>query len=104
MTARWPARARPRRACSRRARATRAEEVLAFANAHLYAKTHRLRMFVTVFYGVLDVATGELEFASAGQVRPIRVVAGEAPEYQPSRGVPLGALRNMRYERHTLRL
>jgi sigma-B regulation protein RsbU (phosphoserine phosphatase) len=78
--------------------------VLAVANAHLYPKIHRLRMFVTVFYGVLDVTTGELEFASAGQVPPV-LAGGEGPPcYRPARGVPLGALRQTRYERESVRL
>jgi serine phosphatase RsbU (regulator of sigma subunit) len=80
------------------------EEVLAIANAHLYPKTHRLRMFVAVFYGVLEVATGRLEFASAGQVPPVLARGGEPPRYQPVRGLPLGALLRARYERHAVGL
>jgi sigma-B regulation protein RsbU (phosphoserine phosphatase) len=79
------------------------EEVLAVANAHLYPKIHRLRMFVTVFYGVLDVTTGEMEFASAGQVPPV-LANGGTPGYLPTRGIPLGALRHPRYERCSVRL
>jgi sigma-B regulation protein RsbU (phosphoserine phosphatase) len=79
------------------------EEVLAIANAHLYPKIHRLRMFVTVFYGMLDVGTGELVFASAGQVPPVLSHGGETG-YQPTRGIPLGAMQRSRYVRQSVRL
>jgi sigma-B regulation protein RsbU (phosphoserine phosphatase) len=87
------------------ARATRdvaPEEVLAGANTHLYPKIHRLRMFVTVFYGVLDVAAGRLEFASAGQVPPVLAAQTGLPRYESCRGTPLGALRGSRYQRRSV--
>jgi phosphoserine phosphatase RsbU/P len=74
------------------------EAVLAGANTHLYPKIHGLRMFVTVFYGVLDVAAGRLEFASAGQVPPVLAASAGPPRYESCRGTPLGALRDSRYE------
>src|SRR5438270_11700030 len=80
------------------------EEVLAVANAHLYPKIHRLRMFVTVFYGVLEVATGRLEFASAGQLPPVVARRGKSPCYQPTQGLPLGALRQAEYKAHSVTL
>jgi serine phosphatase RsbU (regulator of sigma subunit) len=79
------------------------EEVLAVVNAHLYPKIHRLRMFVTVFYGLLDVGSGDLIFASAGQVPPLHTHDGET-HYQPTRGIPLGAMEASRYDRLAARL
>lgn len=79
------------------------EEVLAVANAHLYPKINRLRMFVTVFYGVLDIRSGELLFASAGQVPPLLTHDHET-HYQPARGIPVGAMARTRYERRSVRL
>jgi serine phosphatase RsbU (regulator of sigma subunit)/CHASE2 domain-containing sensor protein len=78
------------------------EEVLAVANAHLYPKIHRLRMFVTVFYGVLEAATGRIEYASAGQVPPVLVPRGGKPRYQRVQGMPLGARRRTVYERRSV--
>jgi sigma-B regulation protein RsbU (phosphoserine phosphatase) len=80
------------------------EEVLAVANAHLYPKIHRLRMFVTVFYGVLDAMTGRIEFASAGQVPPVLVPKGAPPRYEPARGMPLGARYRSVYKRQSVEL
>lgn len=80
------------------------ETVLATANAHLYPKIHRLRMFVTAFYGELDVATGRLELASAGQVPPLVARPGMPLSYLATRGLPLGALREAQYERQAVTL
>jgi serine phosphatase RsbU (regulator of sigma subunit) len=80
------------------------EAVLAVANVHLHPKIHRLRMFVTAFYGVLEVATGRLEYASAGQVRPVLLRAGTKPSYLTAQGMPLGSLRHARYERQSVLL
>ena len=87
---------------ARAARGVAPEAVLAGANAHLYPKIHGLRMFVTVFYGILDVGAGKLEFASAGQVPPVLAPSAEPPRYAACRGTPLGALRNSRYQRQSL--
>src|SRR5439155_23469544 len=57
-----------------------------------------------VFYGALDVARGRGEFASAGQVPPVVARRGTPLFYQPTRGLPLGALRQTRYERQTVAL
>lgn len=80
------------------------EEVLAVANAHLYPKIHRLRMFVTVFYGVLESGTGQIEFASAGQVPPVLLPKEGRPRYEAIRGMPLGARRRTVYERRSVHL
>jgi sigma-B regulation protein RsbU (phosphoserine phosphatase) len=83
-------------------------ETLAAANAELYPLLRRpggtRMLFTTALYGVLDPASGELRFASAGQTPPIHwPVAGE-PRYVRLQGVPLGALPDSRYEEAVIRL
>jgi serine phosphatase RsbU (regulator of sigma subunit)/anti-sigma regulatory factor (Ser/Thr protein kinase) len=53
--------------------------------------------FVTMFYGILDPASGELVFASAGH-HPLLVLRdGVAnPEWHRAEGVPLGIMRSAR--------
>ncbi len=50
--------------------------------------------FVTMFYGVLDPATGRLVFASAGHT-PMLIyrAAQRVPEWHRARAVPIGAVR-----------
>lgn len=48
--------------------------------------------FVTVWYGVLDPATGELTFASAGHLPTLIRRAGGGLERHATRGIPLGIL------------
>ncbi|MDJ0521109.1 MAG: SpoIIE family protein phosphatase [Planctomycetota bacterium] len=56
-------------------------------------------MFVTMFYGVLDPASGELEYGNAGHLAPlIRAPDGSLTEWLEPAGVPLGILPGTRYE------
>jgi serine phosphatase RsbU (regulator of sigma subunit)/CHASE2 domain-containing sensor protein len=64
----------------------------------------RHRMFVTAFYGILDTRDGRLCYASAGQTPPILIGPGGEARYLQARGVPLGALRFPRYDRHEVLL
>lgn len=56
-------------------------------------------MFVTMFYGVLDPATGEVEYGNAGHLAPlIRAADGSLTEWAEPAGVPLGILPGTQYE------
>lgn len=57
-------------------------------------------MFVTAFYGVLEIETGWLRYASAGQMPPILTRPDRQARFLPARGVPLGGLRAPRYACH----
>src|SRR5262249_55584790 len=66
------------------------EEILARGNAELHPDNDE-RMFVTVFCGVLDLATGELAFASAGHEPPLVHSAPGGWSFWPiPNGAPLG--------------
>lgn len=55
-------------------------------------------MFVTVFAGILDLATGELEYANAGHDPPFVVRPGQAPvRLSVSGGPPLCAVDDFEY-------
>ena len=55
------------------------------------------KMFVTVFYAVLDPATGHLRYANAGHDVPYRFTADGVVELRAT-GMPLGLMPGMRYE------
>jgi phosphoserine phosphatase RsbU/P len=56
-------------------------------------------MFVTAFYGVLDLSTGTLDYANAGHNPPYLLGAGRGVEIVPSTGdMALGILEESRYE------
>ena len=56
-------------------------------------------MFVTMFYGVLDPATGEIEYGNAGHLAPIiRKPDGSLESWGEPLGMPLGILPNQQYQ------
>jgi len=62
-------------------------------------------MFVTLFYGILDPATGELEYANAGHNPPLVLGSGAAPRRLDGKpGCPLGACDQMSYPLHHARI
>jgi serine phosphatase RsbU (regulator of sigma subunit)/CHASE2 domain-containing sensor protein len=68
----------------------RAQEEIAHENPE--------QLFVTAFAGVLDIATGELEFANAGHEPPFMRTPRGAPErFQQSGGPPLCVVENFVY-------
>ncbi|PKN07206.1 MAG: serine/threonine protein phosphatase [Deltaproteobacteria bacterium HGW-Deltaproteobacteria-8] len=78
--------------------------ILARANEGL-SQDNDSCMFVTVFCAVLDFATGEVRYASAGHNPPVLLRAGAAPEYLPTHGDPVaGAMPGVVFSTDTLRL
>ena len=68
-------------------------------------KTAPKRMLMTFFFGVLDPATGELRYASAGHLDPYVVRAGGgAPEPLSAWGFPLGVKRRTPFVEHVAHL
>ncbi|KPQ06108.1 MAG: sigma-B regulation protein (phosphoserine phosphatase) RsbU [Rhodobacteraceae bacterium HLUCCA12] len=62
-------------------------------------------MFVTLFVGILDIRTGWIEYANAGQNPPILVPAsGDVSLVRPISGPPAGVLEGVAYDCLNLRL
>jgi len=80
-------------------------ELLGRLNAMLVERAPR-GTFVTMLYGVLDLAARRLTVASAGHLPPLRVLPepGRVEEVDLSRQFPLGALEGQEYEAVTLDL
>ena len=80
-------------------------ELLGRLNAMLVERAPR-GTFVTMLYGVLDLAARRLTVASAGHLPPLRVLPepGQVEEVDLSRQFPLGALEGQEYEAVTLDL
>lgn len=56
-------------------------------------------MFVTLFYGLLDIQSGALEFSNAGHNPPYLLLENASPAALPNQGgVVLGVLEDQRYE------
>lgn len=79
-------------------------EALKRANRLLLAD-NRAEMFVTVFYGVIDLKTGEMRYASAGHNPPLLCHAGsEEVSTLESRGRILGVMEDVPIEERSVHL
>lgn len=61
-------------------------------------------MFVTLFYGILNLRTGEFEYCNAGHNQPYLIAKGEAQPLTARGGVVLGVNEDFTYESATVRL
>ncbi len=77
-------------------------EVLASANELLFAETPP-GVFVTCFYGILNLETGLFRYANAGQSWPFKLVFQGSQEIR-AKGMPLGMLPGSNYEEAELQL
>lgn len=79
-------------------------DVLARVNVELCGN-NETAMFVTVACGILDVVTGEVQYANAGHNPPVLLRAGQAPELltMPP-GLVLGAMDEAVYANRDIRL
>jgi phosphoserine phosphatase RsbU/P len=55
--------------------------------------------FATIVYGILNVATGEFRYASAGHPGPVHLPAGQEPVILKSQGFPIGLADDVHEER-----
>lgn len=69
------------------------------------AKSNDSGMFVTLFLGVLDLATGRLSFCNAGHNAPAIICPGSSPSLlQMNPNVPLGVLAGFPYQSQEIQL
>lgn len=62
-------------------------------------------MFVTAFYGVLNIETGKLVYVNAGHNPPVRLNQSYQVSFLPyTKGVPLAVVEDFSYEEETLTL
>lgn len=79
-------------------------EILARVNREI-SRDNEANMFVTVFLGILNTASGVLVYSNAGHLPPVLVRAGRDPEWVPlPKGFVLGGLENARYRSRTITL
>jgi sigma-B regulation protein RsbU (phosphoserine phosphatase) len=77
-------------------------EVAAYLN-RLFPFETATEQFATLVYGVLDAATGEFRYVSAGHPGPVHLPFGAEPRILASRGTPIG-LASEAYEERSVRL
>jgi serine phosphatase RsbU (regulator of sigma subunit) len=73
------------------ARGSTIERTLDRIHRHLATEAAR-GFFTTIFYGILDAATGVVEYANAGHESPILVRRNGGTEFLPGTGPALGAV------------
>ncbi|MBN1487709.1 MAG: PP2C family protein-serine/threonine phosphatase [Anaerolineae bacterium] len=79
---------------------TEPEVVLSAANCRILADT-QADLFVTVFYGILDLETGQFTYANAGHNPPyvFNTLSGGVPQPLDRTGLPLGIFAGKTWER-----
>jgi sigma-B regulation protein RsbU (phosphoserine phosphatase) len=85
---------------------TQPELVFSAANRRILMDTKAANQFVTVFYGILDPATGRLVYCNAGHCPPYLVSAqnGQDARELAGTGVPLGMYANERWGAEVVQL
>ena len=81
-----------------------AVEVITESNSILAGESFN-SMFVTLFYGILDTKTGEIQYVNAGHNPPYILKANGSVEVLPnSTNICLGVIEDYRYKGETLKL
>lgn len=61
-------------------------------------------MFVSLFYGVLDIRSGTFIYSCAGHNHPYRISESKVAHIEPVRGTVLGVNADLEYKENTVRL
>ena len=78
-------------------------EILQRVNAQLCAE-NRANLFVTMILGIVDTATGRIEYGQGGHNPPILIPTKGEPVYEPSGGMPLGVFEDAKFGQRQLDL
>ncbi len=78
-------------------------EILSRSNDVLALRNDRCT-FVTTFCGILDLGSGQLVYANGGHNPPVLFSADGSLRFLEEEGVALGAMEDMPYEEHELKL
>jgi sigma-B regulation protein RsbU (phosphoserine phosphatase) len=81
-----------------------AASALQFANEYIATIHERANMFATVFFGVFDPATGELEYANGGHEPPLIVSSSGSVTVLEPTGPAVGMVAESGYRSRTARL
>ena len=79
------------------------EQVFARLNVK-YPVEMETGMFFTILYGVLDTATGEFTYASAGHPGPVLIKKGQPPNIIETHSFPIGVSADAEYTSKTIQL
>lgn len=79
-------------------------ECLLEAHQFLHGERRVTSTYVTCFYGILDLATGKLEYSRAGHNPPYLVRGAAAQPLAAAGGLPLGMLKRVKYDTATVQL
>lgn len=81
-----------------------AHDILTEVNREL-CRGNEASMFVTLYCGIFDTQTGQIEICNAGHNAPVLVQAGKKPEYLPAgENPPLGAVEDYEYTKGAVTL
>lgn len=80
------------------------QDCLLEAHQFLYGERRATSHFVTCFYGILDLASGQLEYSRAGHNPPYLVRGDQVQTLDAASGLPLGMLRRVNYDTATVQL
>ena len=70
-----------------------------------FIDNNKLDMFVTVWFGILEITTGKLTFANAGHEDPIIYNSKTGfTSFKTKHGIPIGVMQNYEYENHEVKL
>jgi len=78
-------------------------EILQKVNAQLCAE-NPANLFVTMILGIVDTATGRMEYGQGGHNPPILIPVQGEPIYEPSGGMPLGVFEEAKFGQRQLDL
>lgn len=79
-----------------------AEKIVAYMNSSMTAMDGS-NMFVTLFVGVLDLASGKLNYCNAGHDAPI-LIGGDITKIHVTPNIPIGVMADFKYQGEEIQL